>query len=186
MRMLLFGTHVDWAAMANQFDRKFEGWVAVFGHSPSEVPVLYTRLNDLPTLGTAKAVTSVQDACYIVTDSPVNVRRIQQYSGTVVYATDQLMNPDSVVFQPGGLLDSRGYILRGEISAGTASSASRLLFGRLKAAVRATFTSRNGYWVGSDAWRVYQQGFRFTDDATTRINDVKLSVEHSPLPGGSL
>lgn len=65
----------------------------------------FTHGAELPDLGKATSDSSMGCETFLVTKSevPVDVRPVRLNSGVTEYDIDQLTNPDSVIFTPGGM-----------------------------------------------------------------------------------
>jgi len=74
---------------------------------------------------------------------------------------DQLVNPDTVVLNPGGVW--RGDILLyGRVATVSGSAESQRLMRRFRAAIRSGFRQVRAFWVGPEALRMLHSGKRLT------------------------
>jgi hypothetical protein len=77
---------------------------------------------------------------------------------------DQLVNPDSVGFTPGGVWDG-DTLLRGRVATASDSHESQALMKRFHTAIRKTFTKVKSFYLGPRALLLFQDGKRFTASA---------------------
>ena len=118
----------------------------------------------LPQLGLAERGDVNRQPFYLVVDAShvVQVRAVPQRRGGVLYALDEVANPASVIFVPGGL--NGNCVVVGKIMVPGDPRAHEL---------SATFTphvlrgfSRCGmYRIGPEARQLWESGYRLTHDA---------------------
>lgn len=115
---------------------------------------------DLPNLG--KATSDQWTSChsFLVCDpnTPIYLRELQSSRGDRV-CLDQLENPDSVVFNPGGVW-SDDIVLNGCIGTASESKASQTLMRRFHAAIKKSFTKVKAFYVGPNALKLLESGKR--------------------------
>ncbi|HWH71540.1 MAG TPA: hypothetical protein VNT26_19340, partial [Candidatus Sulfotelmatobacter sp.] len=103
---------------------------------------------------------------YLVTaaDAPVTVREVPQKAGGVLYAINQLANPESIIIQPGGLYPP-DVLLHGRV--GTVSSTP--FAAQLQRAFSSTFAKLferiRAFYVGPEARELWRRGYRLTPSA---------------------
>jgi hypothetical protein len=98
---------------------------------------------------------ATEDTGQIVT-RPIRLR-----TGELRYAIDQLANPRTVALRPGGIV-REGVILAGDIGTASDDPHSQQLFSRFARAVRREFAKVKSYWVGPEALRLLDSGWRLT------------------------
>lgn len=108
------------------------------------------------------------NACpqYLVTaaGAAVSVREVPQKAGGVLYAIDQLANPESIIIQPGGLYPP-DVLLHGRV--GTASSApfAAQLQRAFASVIGKRFEHIRAFYVGPEAHELWRRGYRLTRSA---------------------
>jgi len=118
---------------------------------------------DIPSLHLPAANTSTLCPSYLVTHAQANpsVRGVPQQSGAVLYAIDQLQNPDSTVLTHGGLFSS-DVLISGRVGTGSTSLVATQLQSSFATAITKVFTRVNAFYVGPEAVRLFQRGCRLT------------------------
>lgn len=150
-------------------------WLAVWEAEEAKQPLMYTKAGHHPTsdidcidsaaklrLGVADGSQMVACTSYLVTErgTSVKYRPTHRNDGTTVYGIDQLVNPASVLWTPGGTW--RSCFIAGEVSTtGLVPEAVRLLE-RLRAKIKKRFVRHRAFWVGPEAEMLLLGGMRFT------------------------
>jgi hypothetical protein len=116
----------------------------------------------IPNLGKASADSTAACEAFLVCegDTPVNLRNVQGERVCV----DQLANPDSVEFRPGGIWNE-DVVLHGRIATVSDSEISKALMKRFQAAVKKTFSKVKAFYVGPKALALLESGKRLTISA---------------------
>jgi len=73
------------------------------------------------------------------------------------------MNPDSIVFRPGGAFDDRA-VIGGSVGTISSHSTSLNLFNIFRTSIVGRFISIGDSYVGADAGRLLDEGWRLTDN----------------------
>ena len=122
----------------------------------------------LPTLRAPAAKSAAECATYLVTraGTPINVRSVPQRTGGMLYAVDQLANPDSVTLTHGGLC-SPGVLISGRVATVSSTPFAKQLQTAFSNAIGKFFTRVNAYYVGPAALELLRQGCRLTHSATS-------------------
>jgi hypothetical protein len=79
---------------------------------------------------------------------------------TGAYALSQKLNPDSIVFSPGGVYDKQPALIAGHIGTVSQSKSALALYKDFVKAVTAGFEKIGSYHVGPEAGRLMAQGYR--------------------------
>lgn len=113
----------------------------------------------IPNLGKASADSAAACEAFLVCErgTPVNLRPVQGERVCV----DQLANPDSVEFKPGGIWNE-DVLLHGRIATASESAISQALMKRFQAAVKKTFSKVKAFYVGPKALVLLESGKRLT------------------------
>ena len=117
----------------------------------------------LPTLGQPAASQSVICPTYLVipADSEVSVRAIPQAAGGVMYAVDQLHNPDSATLTHGGF-HRPGVLISGRVAPVGATPTAKRVQAAFSNAIGKLFVRVNAFYVGPGAHQLLEQGGRLT------------------------
>jgi hypothetical protein len=126
----------------------------------------FVHATEMPNLGTASADTSSSSETFLVTGCavPINVRPVKLATGAEHYCIDQLVNPDSVAFTPGGIWD-RDIVLCGRVATVSESVLSQELMKRFNSTLRKQFRKIKAFWVGPQAHVLLDAGKRLTISA---------------------
>lgn len=135
------------------------------GVYPQPKPEVFHRGADLPALGQATSETASTSQSFLVCEPevPVRMRTVGLHSGGTNYHIDQLVNPDTLTFTPGGLWTEE-ILLCGRfatVSASLSGPAKRLM-SRFRDQVKKHFVRVKAYHVGPNALRLLKAGKRLT------------------------
>jgi len=119
----------------------------------------------IPNLGKANADSSAACEAFLVCEreTPIHLRVLQGSNGDRV-CVDQLANPDSVEFKPGGIWNE-DVVLHGRIATASESQMSQALMKRFQAAAKKTFSKVKAFYVGPKALVLLESGKRLTISA---------------------
>ena len=93
------------------------------------------------------------------------------------FAIDQLKNPDTITFSPGGLWNN-DILLHGRVATASQSKSSQALMKRFKAALQKTFVKVKAFYVGPQALMLLKNGQRLTVSAQSP-REFDLAIESS-------
>jgi hypothetical protein len=96
--------------------------------------------------------------------TPLTVREVPQMAGGVLYAIDQLANPDSVIIQPGGMY-APDVLLHGRVATASSTPLAALLQRAFASAIAALFQHIRAFYVGPEAQKLWRRGCRLTPSA---------------------
>ncbi len=150
----------------------FEGATGVryflAGLFASAQPEVFTSAKSLPGFGIARFGDALQEPAYLVLaqSSDLVIRDVVQRMGGCKYAIDQLHNPDSLVFRPGGVHNDR-VLISGEISNTGATLKARNLYQLMVREVTRGFEGIRCFWVGREAQVLLAQGARLTGSVSS-------------------
>jgi len=125
-----------------------------------ELPAIVYRYGDIPNLGVAPHESSVLCDRYLVIAAGLNIQQRTISTSDDVFF-DQLLNPNTILFNSGGLWKDN-ILLRGYIGTASADPDSLTLMRIFKSAVKMTCLVVNGNFVGNEAERLWRQGMRLT------------------------
>lgn len=145
----------------------------------------FSTATNLPDQGRATAPDAIGCQSYLVTgrDLTVTPRRIVSNDGTVWYAIDQMINPDTVEVSPGGLWNGE-VVISGRITTVSDTDHAGMLMRAYRNAVRRHFVRVRAAWVGPTACALLHAGKRLTM-AVQSPRKYDLAPDGSPAAGGS-
>jgi hypothetical protein len=164
-QILFFGLKEDLVTMLELVEQEGRLRFFVAGNSRRReiehgVPV-YDSGAEIPGLGNARADECPLCDSYVVCEleTPVILRTLVDCDSEERVLVDQLSNPDSVTFSPGGAWDE-SVILNGRVATVSDSPPSQALMRRFMNALRKTFTRVGAYHVGPKALSLLKAGAR--------------------------
>jgi ATP phosphoribosyltransferase regulatory subunit HisZ len=116
-----------------------------------------------------------QRAGYLVASREISieVRPVPQQRGGVKYAVDQLANPTTIAFRPGGSFGER-CLIAGEVGTTSDNPNSLELFQAFSKEVRHQFAKIKPFYVGKEAGELLDKGWRLTTNAKSpTLYDLK-------------
>jgi hypothetical protein len=157
-----FATRSDLGRILPLFEKAAPVQYVRFGWHDSVKPTSYKTYTELPDLGIAVNEQAAAGVAYLVCDagSQLHPRRIEP-SGQIKYAYDQLYNPDTIVFAPGGLWRP-DILLYGEFGCVVSTEVPRRLMRRARAALKKTCKAIRACYVGPEAEQMLRAGGRLT------------------------
>lgn len=131
----------------------------------SQTQVLYSSLVATPTFDKPVAKAAVHCTRYMVLASPASlrIRTIPQKAGGCKYAVDQLINPESLIIQLGGV-HQEGVLISSSIGATLPCRFTTSLTSAYRHRFNKNFRKMTtGIYIGSEAEHLSSQGWRLTD-----------------------
>lgn len=127
-------------------------------------PYIYQSVDELVDISISIFGDQNREKYYLLIDTKENpkVREVEQRKGGVKYILDQLSHPESVVFKPGGLLKNSDCIIAGQIGTVSNNEWSKGLYNALFTEFNKRFTKIKSFYVGKNAARKLDEGFRLT------------------------
>jgi hypothetical protein len=126
---------------------------------------VFHRGADLPTLGKATSESASTSQSFLVceADVPVSMRPVAFHAGGTNYHIDQLSNPDTITFTPGGLWTEE-IVLYGRFATVSASFSepTKRLMSRFRDQIKRHFVRVKAYYVGPNALGLLKAGKRLT------------------------
>jgi hypothetical protein len=131
--------------------------------SPSPTPIIFLSALDIPGLGVAHYGDYSHEQKWLVMEKwvEISVEEVPQHKGGVLYDIGLMQNPTAFAFQPAGQFEDKT-IIQGSVDTATGdlkSIASCKWFWR---ALSQEFRKVQGYFVGPEAYRLLEQGWRLT------------------------
>ena len=114
----------------------------------------------IPNLGKATAESAAACEAFLVSEpkTPINLEAVDASTGKRI-CVDQLVNPDTVTFTPGGVWNE-DVVLNGRIATASDSQISQALMKRFHAAVKKAFSKVRAFYVGPKALVMLHSGKR--------------------------
>lgn len=118
---------------------------------------------DIPNLGTATHESAICGEHYLVADSDEDIvsHKRPQNAGGIRYEVNQLGNPKTIVFLPGGVFEGKA-LLYGQIGTISDDPISIEILRLFAAAVRKSFRKVKRDYVGPNAEVLWNSGIRLT------------------------
>jgi hypothetical protein len=157
LQIQFFATKDDLLPLLEGVEKEAEINYVQAGWSDTAAANCYSTGAVLPNLGTASAESAVNCTTYLICPQGELIRA-RPISGQS-YAFDQLLNPNTVAFTPGGLWD-RDILLYGRFSSVSDGAFSSELLKLLGSLVRKRFKKIKAFFVGNEAERMLDAGKR--------------------------
>ena len=153
----------DWLDLFNKANavEQLRFYRTVSSHLESISPI---HLNNIPNLGTARTGILVQEDHYLTLPATERAvpREIHQNNGEIRYNVDQLANPDSFYFWPGGIWKNDCFLL-GEMASVHNVGFTVAIVKKIRYVMSKTFDFQGAYWIGPECQRLYSH-FNITTD----------------------
>ena len=135
-------------------------------------------LNALDSLGIAETGDSNLEPSYLVSrrGSDIQVRTIPQRKGGTKFAVDQLANPSTVVFRPGGMVPTSNVVIGGTVGTVRDDPGAEKLMKLFSGEIRNRFVRIKGLWLGPSTLAVLRAGGRLTNAVSAPL-EYDLSIE---------
>ena len=132
-------------------------------------------LLDAPNLGSVTVGDANHEPGYLVATRgiTIEVRPVPQRRGGVKYAVDQLTNPKTIAFRPGGTFGAT-CLIAGQVGTASDDPSSLELFQLFSKQTRHRFTKIKSFYVGKEAGELLNKGWRLTANAKSpALYDLK-------------
>jgi hypothetical protein len=166
-QLLFFATKEDLRPLLAAVEGVVPIDYVLMGIYPAEVAEKYGSIEDIPNLGHATSDSAINSREFLVVkkNCTVNMESVATVHGKR-YVIDQLLNPNSVTFAPGGLWGS-DVLLNGRFATVHNDEGSQALMKQFAKILRKSFRKLKAYWVGPEAERLLEAGKRLTIAAQT-------------------
>ena len=138
---------------------------------------IYTTLLEYADLGTHKSGEH-QDGYFLVVETPsgISLDEFRLVNGSIRYAIDQLKNPDSIIFHPGGIYKDR-FLVHGQVSTiGTCYNAQRLIKVFQKEIKRQCPKKNGVFYYSEEVKHLYDNGVRLITISTKSPIEYDLKI----------
>lgn len=161
-----FAAKEDLQSLLRAVERRVSISYVRMGPSSSTVAERFASGDSIPNLGRAERDSAAACDEYLVIPDKriVEVRPVRTTDGTLQYFVDQLSNPNSVTFAPGGIW-SKEVLLNGRVATVHDDADSQNLMKNFASELRKSFHKVKAYWVGPQAEVLLDAGGRLTISA---------------------
>jgi hypothetical protein len=176
-QVLFFATREDLLRVIETVESRIELKFARSGIAAVPHVDIFMHGSDIPDLGKATAASAIACASFLAWTPEVSLRtrHVKRPGGTECFAIDQLENPDTIEFSPGGIWND-DVLLHGRVATVSESPASQALMKRFGAAIKKHFVKIKAFYVGPQAKVMLDAGKRLTISAQSpREFDLALS-----------
>ncbi len=177
-----FATKDDLLAVTERVESEMPIKYVRFGNTIKLPPETFSSAAQIQNLGIASHRATVGCDKFLVCDSTTKIRaeRLKTITEEIVersdtgnkeflralvglerFSIDQLYNPDTITFNPGGFW-KEDILLHGGVDTASNSEASLKLMRHFKAAIKSKFSKVKMFYVGPQALALLKQGKRLT------------------------
>lgn len=158
-----FATASDLLPGLKRFEQQESVQYVLTGLHDCRTPEVYASGAAIPNLGQAPSGHAISEPTFLVLrrTTTLVIREVPQQLGGVKFAIDQLLNPDSTVFWPGGLF-ARDALISGRIATNGMTDAARQLQQVMIRTVTKGFRKVRAFWLGPEAALMWESGARLT------------------------
>ena len=153
-----------------------------FGSMKTNAESSFSTVTALPNLGRASHESAINCDTFLICPKTyvVRSRKIAQR-----YVFDQLLNPDTVTFTPGGIW-AESILLHGRFATAAGGDFASRLMQQLTSAIRRQFRKVRAFYVGNEAEAMLDQGKRLTIAAQApRALDLSRVNQRKPNSSSS-
>jgi hypothetical protein len=167
----LFATRRDIEPTIRLVEGKSRLKYALCGLFSSRDIRLYSSLLECESLGRAAGGNHSLCDEFLVLDvnAELKIRDVPQRLGAAKYAVDQLWNPVSICFRPGGLFGDE-FLICGRIGTASDHPDAVQLFREFSRSITREFRKHRDYYVGPEAFTLRQKGVRLI---TMHVDEAK-------------
>ena len=174
-QVLFYATKDDLLPLLEEIESKGPVMYVRMGHDRDRAYESYSRGREISNLGEATCDSAINCTSFLVcrAGEEIKVRPITLNTGVEVFAVDQLLNPNTVTFSPGGLWKQE-VVLHGRVATTSDSKPAQELMRRFQSAIKKSFTKVKAFYVGPQANALLESGKRLTIAVQTpREYDLK-------------
>ena len=176
MEVKIFATLSDLESSIDCIESKIELICSKTGLFSSEEIQYFDSIMNIEEIGvnhTGKYITGTSIIVCEKNDN-INAEKIKQKKGGYLYSIGQSNNPNSIIFQPGGIFQNK-YIVRGGIGTVSNTKKSIELFKYFKKTILKDFKKIKDWYVGPEALLLAKAGYRLI------TMHVEQSIEYDLL-----
>jgi hypothetical protein len=156
-----YATYDDISKVLEQFEAEQRAIYVLTGLFDVESPQIFQTYKAINSLSVSIDGDANRVPGYLIVTEPdrIAVREVPQKIGGKKFAVDQLLIPDSLYFQSGGMF-SKEIIVPGKIGIVYQTHIAGNLYGSFAKIIRRTFSKVKSYWVGREAYALWENGMR--------------------------
>ncbi len=169
LQIHFFATKADLLPVLESIEKAREIKYVQCGGASGPTAAEFFCSNSLPNLGFASSESSISSETFLICARSEEVRP-RKVAGR--YLFDQLYNPNTVTFTPGGLW-GKNVLLCGRFATTTTEGVARDLMKLMRSAVRTHFKKVKAYYLGKEAEQMLDGGKRLASAAQSpRTHDL--------------
>ena len=163
VRIYFFAMRNDLLLALDKLEAKGSVMYTRCGRLDGPNPEIWKFAVDLPKLGQATGDQHVACDPFLIMekDSPIRVQTMTMHDGDDRFDVEQGLNPDSIIFHPGGEWRD-GALISGSFTTISKSPISQSLMRATHSEIKKQFTRVKAFWVGPEALAAFRQGRRLT------------------------
>jgi hypothetical protein len=174
-----YATQQDLLPALQRLESEIKLQYVLRGMFPSPTPTIYFSASDISNFGISRYGDSIGEDVFLVMGKglDITVEEVPQEKGGVLYNIGLMENPMAFSFKPAGRFGEKT-IIAGCVGTATGHSSSLALCKWFWRGLSKGFKKVNGYYVGPEAYRLLEQGWRLT--AATQCPpeyDLRISPE---------
>jgi len=170
MRLDFFAASVDLLPSIAAFESRHAVKYLLTGMFESATTEMYSSGALIPNLGVSVHGHQASEQTYMVLDAKAEIhfREIPQRQGGSLYSLDLLRNPNWFSLTPAGIFDGR-FVIPGGIGTTSKNSVAEALGRDFAREIKKRFTKIHNYYVGPNALRLMEEGWRLTLSTQTSV-----------------
>lgn len=159
----IFATRDDLINLFSSIEKAMDLQYVQTGLFPYDEPIVCRSICDIENFGIASTGDQNLELTFLILERNrrINVRTVPQRRGGLKYAVDQLENPESVAFTPGGDFEGR-VLISGRIGTANKNEKSLYLLRLIGEEIRREFEKIRAFFVGRQAVSALDSGVRLT------------------------
>lgn len=165
MQLSFFATNSDLKEVLSEFEQASQiNYNRAGLLDNKDIKVYSSLINE--NIGIATTTDSNTCVSFLILDrrDDVKIRTISQNDGGQKFAIDQLKNPSSIFFRPGGIIEENKAIIEGKIGTVSSDQTSIQIFNAFSKIIKQKFSKLKGYYLGNQASKLLKEGWRLTQN----------------------
>jgi hypothetical protein len=156
-----YATYDDIAEVLQLFEAKERVLYVLTGLFDIDTPQIFETFRAINSLSVSTNGDANHVPGYLIVREPhqIAVRKVPQKIGGNKFAIDQMLIPDSLYFQSGGVFSDK-IIVPGKIGILHPTAISKELYSSFEKFIRKNFSKVKSYHVGREAYALWQKGMR--------------------------
>lgn len=165
--IFIYSTRADCEMLLRYVEAQIQLRYTLCGLFSKPELLTYNSGLDIRHLGVASSGDDVHEDRYLVVDSTIDVKIREVQRGRFdepLFAVDQLVNPRSIIFQPGGIYEEE-YLIRGSLGTVSRHPSSVTLYRSFLIGVKSLFVQVKHNWLGPEACILLKDGVCLTESS---------------------